>query len=99
MELTELSNEELDNEIVYQIAIDDLKYYTNQNMKENFINNILGDINNDNNIIDNLVDAYKKGSPYIGYYNKYLIYKKKLLKEKFDIEFDIPDENNILSID
>ena len=102
MELAKLTNkelEELNDEIIRQIVIDDLEYYTSQGMKDMFITNILGKIDTNDNIIDILVNEYKKGSPYVGYYQKYLLQKEKILREKFDIEFDVPNENNIVSID
>lgn len=99
MELNDILIEELNDEIIHQIVIDDLKYYTNQDMKDTFIKNILGEVNDDSNIVDKLVSAYKKSSPYMGYYNKYLDYKKKILKQKYNIEIDIVNDNDKFYID
>ena len=87
----------LEDEIVTEIVTKDLQYYEINNIKEQFVEDILGEKAEklkDSEIINKLIEIYKEGAPYIGYCEKYWKMKKNILKEKYNIEWYSPKEEN-----
>ena len=86
----------LEEEIVQKIVEDDLKEYNSEDEKKGFIVHLLGDISatNEDTIINKLVELYKKEPPYIGYCHKYWSTKKDILKNKYNIEWYSPHDEN-----
>ena len=86
----------LEDEIIQEIIKDDLEEYNSEVEKKRFIEHLLGDISslNEDKIISKLVEFYKSEPPYIGYCHKYWATKKDILKNKYNIEWYSPQEEN-----
>ena len=87
---------DLDREITKQVVKQDIeeakKYESYKKMLESVIDGIIDF--DDEELVNKLTEIYMKVPPYMGYCNNYWSAKKEILKEKYNIGWYTPAEEN-----
>ena len=86
----------MDREVTIEVVKQDLKLARKSESLKKLLENIIdGNVNyNDSKTIDKLVDNYMNMTPYMGYCQNYWKTKKEILKERYNIEWLSPIEEN-----
>lgn len=87
---------DLDREITIEVVKQDLKLARKSESLKKLLENIIdGNVNyNDSKTVDELVENYMNMTPYMGYCQNYWKTKKEILKERYNIEWLSPIEEN-----
>lgn len=86
----------IDREIIKEVVRQDLEEAKNSKGYKKMLEDLIcEDIDfNDKNLTNKLVDSYMIAPPYMGYCYKLWDIKKAILKEKYNIEWYTPAEEN-----
>ncbi len=87
---------DLDREITKQVVRQDIEEAKHSEGYKKMLESSVGvDIDfNDEGILNKLVESYMQAPPYMGYCNNYWSAKKEILKEKYNIDWYTPAEEN-----
>ena len=87
---------DLDREITKQVVRQDIEEAKHSEGYKKMLESSVGvDIDfNDEGILNKLVESYMQAPPYMGYCNNYWSAKKEILKEKYNIDWYTPTEEN-----
>ena len=92
--IDEITN--LQREVTEQVVKRELEEAKEYGSLENFLKSIVGEENFKNEEITKkkLIDYYMENIPYMGYCHKFWDVKKNLLKNKYQIDWYTPSEEN-----
>lgn len=87
---------DLDREITKQVVRQDIeeakKYESYKKILESALDGIIDF--DDEELVNKLTESYMQAPPYMGYCNNYWSAKKVILKEKYNIDWYTPAEEN-----
>ncbi|MBR3613844.1 MAG: hypothetical protein IKL55_01530 [Clostridia bacterium] len=87
----------LEDEIMTIIAKSDFKKFYNENLNDDRLIELIGNTDGltEEDVIKKLADNYKNPSGiYLGFCHGYWSVKKSILKNKYNIEWETPQEEN-----